>query len=81
MSNKTEITTADDLLKDYLYKPGIPFSPEIEQNYGAITTAMIEFAKVHVTEALNTAAHFGRLREDAFGPEDIKNCYSLDKIK
>ena len=81
MVNREPAPHAVDVLDGFLYTPGIPWSEDIEKNYGAITTAMIEFAKMHVERALLEAAVYGYLREDTFGPEDIKNCYSLDEIK
>jgi hypothetical protein len=48
--------TAEQFLDQYINKSNISWSPEIDVLYGAINTAMIEFAKHHVTKALQEIA-------------------------
>jgi hypothetical protein len=80
MSNKIPI--ADEFLDQYLYKPAIPFSPEIEANYGAIHTAMVEFAKLHVKKALEAANNLSKEIDIIFAEGDpLLTVYPIENIK
>lgn len=81
------VPTAEEFLDNFLNKEAIPWNPEIDKVYGCINIAMIEFAKLHVTAALEAASdtdilsgisykHRTNLDMDA-----ILNSYPLENIK
>jgi hypothetical protein len=87
-----KIPSAEVFLDQYLHKSGIPWSPEIEKNYGAIHTAMIEFVKLHVKAALKAASdkarskgtyksNEGHLIGGGVDKKSITEAYSLENIK
>lgn len=53
------IPNAEEFLDNYIKKENIPWNQDIEKLYGAINAAMIEFAKLHVTQALNAVYEKG----------------------
>ena len=87
--------TADEFLEDYLSTNNLPWSPEMEKQIGCVYNAMIEFAKMHVQEALRLASENAtvtpidheEISEGSFRPiwgvddESILNAYPLENIK
>lgn len=84
------LPTAEEFLDNYIEKENIPWSQDIDKYYGAVNTAMIEFAKLHVEAALRAASEKAQLKyfTDAWGDpatmidrKTILNAYPLEKIK
>ena len=80
--------TADEFLEDYLSTNNLPWSLEMEKQIGCVYNAMIEFAKMHVQEALKQALEsipcLGSSTDIANYEEveeAVLNSYPLDLIK
>jgi hypothetical protein len=73
--SETKLPTAEEFLDRYIDKHNIPWSPDIDKLYGAINTAMIEFAKVHAEAALKAAS------ENANTISSNSNITSKDRLK
>ena len=85
--------TAEEFLEDYLSTNNLPWSPEMEKQIGCVYNAMIEFAKMHVKEALRLASEEAEVEHELSNPYDpnsgyeivnkdsILNAYPLENIK
>lgn len=69
--SENKIKTADEFLEDYLETRTLPWSPEMEKQIGCVYNAMIEFAKMHVKEAL----------EQASRKVEIVGDWGIDKVR
>ena len=77
--------TAEELLKDRVYIT-IDDIEDVHDSLSNVTEAMIEFAKLHVEEALKEASE--KVTTDGYGDgyagideESILNAYPLENIK
>lgn len=82
------IPAAEKFLDAYLSVYQVPWSPEVDDMYGAITTAMVEFTKSHVEAALKAALEsipcLGSSSDIATYDEvekEVLNAYPLTNIK
>lgn len=70
------IPTAEEFLDDYIKKENIPWNQDVDKYYGAINTAMIEFAKMHVKKAIRECIESAPSGSstDTVSYEDVVEC-------
>ena len=70
------MTTAEELIEKRLYITKDDIS-SVHDSMDSVKDAMIEFAQLHVKEALKQAVCEAPMHCN----EGVRNCYSLDNIK
>ena len=76
-----KLPTAEEFLDNYINKNNIPWHPDIEELYGSINVCMIEFARLHVQQALQAASEQIEFDEKVLIRQSILQAYPLNLVK